>query len=338
MKLDIGLMQPGFPQEVVPVARAAEDIGFDALWVVELSHDPFLQLAIAAEHTSHIKLGTSIAVAFPRSPLVLAQLAWDLQAQSQGRFILGLGTQVKAHNERRFGVHWEHPVAKLREVIQMIHAIWDCWQNGTRPDFQGQFYRFTLMTPAFNPGPIAYPRPPIYLAGVNDRICSLAGELCDGLRIHPVHSVKYLDEVLLPNIQKGLDTAGRQRSDLSVGGPVFVIAGANGGEIQAATASVREKIAFYGSTPAYHRVWELHGWGETARRLTAMSRRGEWVEMANEVTDEMLDVFAVTGTYDEIAETVRKKYASRLDRLDFYLPFAGSDTERWRTLVQAFNR
>jgi len=336
VKLDTGILVAAL-QDAPAAAKAAEEMGFDALWTAETSHDPFLPLVLAAEHTKRIKLGTAIAVAFPRSPMVLAQIGWDLQLQSGGRFILGLGTQVRAHNERRFGIKWEHPGPKLREMVQMIHAIWDCWQNGTRPSFQGQFYAFTLMTPFFNAGPIPYPRPPIYIAGVNEYICRLAGELCDGLHAHPFHSIKYLDDVVMPNIQKGLDKAGRTRSDIAIATTAFVVTGANRDEIEAAKMPVRQQIAFYASTPAYVGVLEAHGWGEAGRRLTDMSKRGEWSAMANEITDEMLEVYAVTGTYDEIAEKVKRKYAGYLERVAFYFPFTAGDKERWRGLVRAFN-
>jgi len=336
VKLDTGLLTASL-RDVPAAARAAEEMGFDALWTAETSHDPFLPLALAAEHTQRIKLGTAIAVAFPRSPMVLAQIGWDLQAQSAGRFILGLGTQVRGHNERRFGVKWDHPGPKLREMIQMIHAIWDCWQNGTRPHFEGRFYTFTLMTPFFNPGPLDCPRPPIYIAGVNEYICRLAGELCDGFHAHPFHSITYLDTVVLPNIRKGIEIAGRTRSDVSISSTVFVITGDNPAEIEAAKAPVRQQIAFYASTPAYRGVLEVHGWGEVGRRLTEMSKRGDWAAMANEITDEMLDVYAVTGTYDEIAAKVKRKYDGYLDRVAFYFPFHADDRARWRALVRAFN-
>lgn len=336
MKLDTGLLVAAL-QDVPAAAKAAEDMGFDALWTAETSHDPFLPLVLAAEHTKRIKLGTSIAVAFPRSPMVLAEIGWDLQLQSGGRFILGLGTQVRAHNERRFGVKWEQPGPKLREMIEMIHAIWDCWQNGTRPNFHGRFYTFTLMTPFFNAGPIPYPRPPIYIAGVNEYICRLAGELCEGLHAHPFHSLKYFDEVVLPNLRKGLEKAGRKRSDFAISTTAFVITGNNDDEIEAAKAPVRQQIAFYASTPAYIGVLDAHGWGEVGRRLTDMSKRGEWAAMANEITDEMLEVYAVTGTYDEIAEKVKKKYEGYIDRIGFYFPFTTGEKERWRKLIQSFN-
>jgi probable F420-dependent oxidoreductase len=336
VKLDTGLL-PASLHDAAAAAQAAEDMGFDALWSAETCHDPFLPLVLAAEHTTRIQLGTSIAVAFPRSPMVLAQIGWDLQEQSHGRFLLGLGTQVKGHNQRRFGVKWEQPGPKLREMIQMIHAIWDCWQDGTRPNFQGKFYNFTLMTPFFNPGPLPYPRPPIYIAGVNEYMCRLAGELCDGFHIHPLHSIKYLDTAVMPNIRKGLEKAGRRRGDIALSSTVFVITGENAAEIEAAKGPVRQQISFYASTPAYVGVLETHGWGDVARRLTDLSKRGEWAAMGKEITDEMLEAYAISGTYDEIAEKVKKKYEGYLDRVSFYFPFSAGDKERWRKLVRAFN-
>jgi probable F420-dependent oxidoreductase len=336
VKLDTGLL-PASLHEASAAAKAAEEMGFDALWSAETCHDPFLPLVLAAEHTTRIKLGTSIAVAFPRSPMVLAQIGWDLQEQSRGRFLLGLGTQVKGHNQRRFGVKWEQPGPKLREMIQMIHAIWDCWQNGTRPNFRGTFYNFTLMTPFFNPGPLPYPRPPIYIAGVNEYMCRLAGELCDGFHVHPLHSIKYLDTAVMPNIRKGLEKAGRRRADIALSSAVFVVTGENAKEIEAAKGPVRQQISFYASTPAYVGVLETHGWGETARRLTELSKRGDWSAMGDEITDDMLEVYAITGTYDEIAEKVKRKYDGYLDRVAFYFPISAGDSERWRQLVRAFN-
>ena len=336
MRLDTGLLSTSL-HDVPAEAKRAEEMGFDALWTAETSHDPFLPLVLAAEHTTRIKLGTSIAVAFPRSPMVLAQIGWDLQEQSRGRFILGLGTQVKGHNQRRFGVKWEQPGPKLREMIQMIHAIWDCWQNRTPPNFQGKFYNFTLMTPFFNPGPLQYPRPPIYIAGVNEYMCRLAGELCDGFHAHPFHSLKYLDEVVMPNIRKGLENAGRKRSDISITTTAFVVTGNNAEEIRASKEFVRQQISFYASTPAYIGVLEAHGWGDAGRRLTDMSKRGEWAAMGKEITDEMIEVYATTGTYDEIAEKVKKRYEGYLDRVSFYFPFTTGDKEHWRKLISAFN-
>ncbi len=336
MKLDT-VFAPTSLADVPALAKAADEIGFDALFTAETSHDPYLPLTLAAEHSARIKLGTSIAVAFPRSPLVHAQIAWDLAAQSQGRFILGLGTQVKGHNERRFGIKWEAPGPRLREMILCIRAIWDCWQNGTRPSFEGDHYRFTLMTPFFSPGPIAHPNVPIWIAGVNTYMCELAGELCDGFHVHPFHSIRYLNESLLPEIERGIAKGKRRRSDVTLATSAFVIAGDSDEEIERAKDPVRMQIAFYASTRTYVRVLESHGWGDTCTRLNEKAAKGDWGGMASEITDEMLDVFAVTARWDDVAAKIQARYAGILDRVALYLPFRpGADTERWRSIVRAF--
>ncbi len=332
MKLDTGL--PTGLSECGAAAKTAEEMGFDGLWTAETAHDPFFPLVVAAQQTSHVKLGTSIAVAFPRSPMVLAQIAWDLQVHSQGRFILGLGTQIKAHNERRFGIKWEHPGPKLREMIQMIHAIWDCWQTNARPNFQGQFYNFSLMTPFFNPGPIPYKLPEIYIAGVNEYMCRLAGELCEGFHVHPFHSIQHLDEVVLPNIAKGTEKAGRKRSDLALSSSVFVVTGKNRDEVEAMKAPVKQQIAFYASTPAYVGVLDVHGWADVGPRLTERSKKGDWAGMADEITDEMLEHYAVVATYDDLVDRIKKKYTGYLDRLGFYFPIKREGP--WPEIVKAF--
>jgi probable F420-dependent oxidoreductase len=224
MKLDTTLAVHDL-RAVADYARMAEDIGFDALWSTEAKHDPFLPLAVASTTTQQLKLGTAIAVAFPRSPTITAHTAWDLQTSSQGRFILGLGTQVKGHNVRRFGVPWEAPVKKLREVIVALRALWDCWQHGTPLKVEGEFYKLSLMIPEFSPDPQPYGRPPVYIAGVNPLMCRLAGELCDGFHVHPMHTIKYLKEVVLPNIATGAAGAGRSRDDMALSSLVFVITG-----------------------------------------------------------------------------------------------------------------
>jgi probable F420-dependent oxidoreductase len=336
MKLDTSLASAPL-SEVGPAARAAEELGYDALWTSETNHDPFLPLVLAAAHTSRVKLGTSIAVAFPRSPMVLAQLAWDLQASSNGRFILGLGTQVKAHNERRFGVKWESPGPRLREMLQMIHAIWDSWQDGKRPQFEGSFYNYSLMTPFFNPGPLSCGRPKIHIAGVNEYMCRLAGELCDGFHVHPLHSIKYLDEVILPKLNEGLAKAGRTREQLSLFSSVFVIVGKDGATLQKQKQRVKQQIAFYASTPTYAPVLALHGWSEVSRRLTERSKKGDWAGMADDISDEMLDVYAVVAREDDIVDVVKRKYGGYLDRLSFYFTASFGDEERRRAIVRAFN-
>jgi probable F420-dependent oxidoreductase len=336
MKLDTSLATSPLDRSGV-AAKEAEELGFDALWTSETSHDPFLPLVLAAQHTTRVTLGTSIAVAFPRSPMVLAQIAWDLQAHSKGRFVLGLGTQVKAHNERRFGVKWEQPGPRLREMIQMMHAIWDSWQNGSRPEFKGSFYNYSLMTPFFNPGPLEFPRPKIYIAGVNEYMCRLAGELCDGFHVHPLHTIKYLDEVIRPNLNKGLQKAGRAASELVLASSVFVISGENADAIEKQKRRVKQQIAFYASTPAYSHVLEVHGWGEIGRRLTERSKKGDWAGMADDITDEMVEVFAVVAKPDDVVDRVKQKYAGQLDRIAFYFPASlGSDGQR-RAIIRAFN-
>jgi probable F420-dependent oxidoreductase len=335
MKLDT-VVHTGSLREIPALAKAAEDVGFDALWTVEASHNPFLPLALAAEHTERIKLGTAIAVAFPRSPMVLAQIAWDLQALSDGRLLLGLGTQVKGHNERRFSMKWEAPAEKLREVIRSLRAIWDCWQNGTKLNFSGRFYNFTLMTPFFNPGPIAHPKIPIYIAAVNKNMCQLAGELCDGIHIHPLHSVKYIKEFVLPNLEVGAQRSGRSPAEVQRVTSAFVITGQDADEIAAYRELVRAHIAFYASTRTYKVVLDAHGWGEISQRLHAKSVRGEWGDIPKEITDEMLDVFAVTGTYDEIAQKVRARYDGLLDRVALSLPFDPQQVA-WKTITKNFD-
>src|SRR5512142_2985127 len=263
MNIDASL--PSVPLGEVPrIAEAAEGMSFDASWTSETQHDPFLPCALTAEHTQKLKLGTAIAVSFARSPANLAYTAWDLAAQSDGRFMLGLGTQVKAHIERRFGMPWPESVTgKLREQILAIRALWDTWQNDTRLNFRGEHYKLTLMSPFFNPGPIAHPRIPIYIAGVNEGLAKLAGELCDGFHVHPFHSPRYLKEVILPAIEAGVEKAGRKREDLCVSVTAFVATSAE------EETFARSQIAFYASTPSYRSVMSLYGWGEVAEQLSA---------------------------------------------------------------------
>ncbi|HIC88235.1 MAG TPA: LLM class F420-dependent oxidoreductase [Anaerolineae bacterium] len=323
--------------DVAATAQAAEATGFDALWTSETAHDPFLPLALAAEHTQRIQLGTAIAVAFARSPMTVAYTAWDLQALSGGRFVLGLGTQVKAHIERRFGMMWAAPAPRLREYIQALRAIWDCWQNSTRLNFRGEFYKLTLMTDFFNPGPIEHPHIPIFIAGVNRYLCQLAGELCDGFHVHPFHSARYLQEFILPNIETGLRRAGRTRSDIQLASSIFVITGQDETEVIATRAAVRRQIAFYASTPSYRPVLETHGWGDVGEQLSRLAARKRWSEMPALITDEMLDVFAVSGSLEEIPARIQNRYDGLLDRISYYRPFRpGRDLFDWQATVAAF--
>jgi len=335
LRLDLGVHAIDL-RAVAHEARRAEAMGFGCLWSAETKHDPFLPLAVAAVNTERLPLGTAIAVAFPRSPLVHAQVAWDLQAASRGRFVLGLGTQVKGHNERRYSTPWLAPGPRLREMILLIRHIWDVWQHGARPGFEGKHYKFSLMTPFFSPAPLDCPLPQIYIAGLNPYMCRLAGELADGFHIHPFHSMKYIQETVLPNVEAGLAKAGRQRAQVALATTAFVIAGKNRDEIERAKAPVRQQLSFYASTRTYSGVLEAHGWGETCLRLNEKAARGDWAGMASLITDEMLEVYAVEGTYDDIPGLLKKKYGGVIDRLGFYAAVRpGADDEMWRRLIAA---
>ena len=317
MKLDT-MLPPAALGDVPKLARAAEDLGFDGLWTAETSHDPYLPLALAAEHTSRVDLGTSIAVAFPRSPLVHAQIAWDLQAQSKGRFILGLGTQVKGHNERRYSTPWPSPPGpRMREYILCLKAIFKTFQSGARPDYQGKHYQFTLISPFFSPGANENGHVPIYISAVNRYNCKLVGELCDGIRMHGFNTLKYTNEIIIPAIKEGCEKAGRKFSDIDIVGGAFVITGRNEEEIEKAKGPVRQQLSFYASTRAYFPVLEVHGWQDVGAELFRLSMEGKWGEMANAMTDDMLEEFAVIAPYDQLADKLKQRYAGLVTTLDF---------------------
>ncbi len=346
MKLDAAL-PPVHLKDVPAIAKAAEETGFAALWTQETQHDPFLPCALIAEHSARMQFGTAIAVSFSRSPANLAYTGWDLAAQSGGRFILGLGTQVKAHIERRFGMAWPESVTgKLREQIQVIRAFWDCWQNGTKLNFRGEHYKVTLMSPFFNPGPLHYPTSPpapllkerganlipIYIAGVNTGLAKLAGEMCEGFHAHPFNSPRYMNEVILPAVEEGLQKNGRKRKDIVISMTPFV---ATSPEEQ---AFARMQIAFYASTPSYRAVMDLHGWGDTAENLSAHASKGEWSEMPMLITDEMLGEFCLVTDEKELYSDLKKRYDGIADRLTLYSSFApGEKDEFWRKLNKSFN-
>ena len=337
MKLDAGMLTHDL-KSIADYARRVEALGYDCLWSSETQHDPFLPLAVAATVTSRVKLGTAIAVAFPRSPMILAHIAWDLAKASDGRFILGLGTQVKGHNERRFSVRFESPGPKMREIVQALRAIWDCWQNGTKLNFKGRFFRFDLMTPFFNPGPIDEPRIPVYIAGVNQHMCRIAGEVCDGLHVHPFNSPKYLREYVQPAVEEGLRASGRKRADFTYVTSTFVVVGDTEQELAQTRQSVRQQIAFYASTRTYEPVLAAHGWQDLTPALHRKSVEGDWKGMADLVTDEMVDAFAVTGTYATIGGKIKERYAGLLDRTSLYQPWQpGLDDPRLPKLVKEFN-
>jgi probable F420-dependent oxidoreductase len=333
LKIDAELMVDS-PTEVAELSRRAEQFGFDCLWVNETKHDPFVQLALAAANTKKIDVGTSIALAFTRSPTTLAYTAWDLQKMSSGRFILGLGSQVKGHIERRFGMKWESPAPKMREEVLVLRAVWESWQTGAKLDFSGRFFKLDLMTPFFSPGPLDHPKIPVYIAGVNEGMCRLVGELGDGLHVHPLHTVRYLKEVLDPAIARGLEKSKRDRQQVAVAASVFAAIGADTKEIANVRESYRQQIAFYASTRTYRRLMDLHGWGDVCDRLHERSMRGEWDKMASEVTEDMMNEFVVEGEWGDIGQIIKGRYGSLVDRVRLYLPFDGD--ENWKRLVSGF--
>ena len=306
------IVETGIPIEdlrkVPEAARRAEDLGYSALLSPEINRDAFFPLLVAAEHTSHIGLGTSVAIAFPRAPMVVAQIAWDLQRFSGGRFALGLGSQVRKHNEERFSTPWTAPVPRMREYVQTLRAIWDSWQNGTRPSFEGKHYRYTYMTPFFNPGPIEHPRIPVHVSAVNPAMCRLVGELCDGARLHAFCSRRYLDEVILPNVARGAAKSGRSLDDIELSGGGFLATGPDDEAVDRQLEAIRQQISFYGSTPSYFAVLETHGWRDLGEKLNRMSRDGKWQEMARAVPDDAVHAFAVAGRYDQIVPRMRERF------------------------------
>jgi len=300
-------------------ARRVESLGFDTLVMPEINRDPFLALTLVAEHTQRVGMITSVAIAFPRSPMVTAQISWDLQRYSNGRFALGLGSQVRKHNEERFSVKWSAPVKRMREYIQTMRAIWDSWQNGTKPSFVGEHYRYTYMTPFFNPGPLENPHVPVHVSAVNPAMCRLAGEICDGVRLHGFCTRRYLDEVILPNIEEGAKKAGRNVAEIELSGGGFLATGPTDEAVDKQLEVIRTQISFYGSTPAYHSVFVVHGWQDLGDKLNKMSREGRWQEMAKSVPDDVVRTFAVAGRYDQIAPRIRERYRG-IERLSLPLP------------------
>ncbi|MDP1821345.1 MAG: LLM class F420-dependent oxidoreductase [Acidimicrobiales bacterium] len=313
-------------------ASELEERGYDGLWTAETAHDPFFPLLLASQCTERVELGTGIAVAFARSPMNLAQIAWDLQAASGGRFLLGLGSQIKPHITKRFSMPWSHPAPRMRELVLAIRAIWACWNDGTKLDFQGEFYTHTLMTPFFNPGPNPHGDAKIFLAGVGERMTEVAGEVCDGFLCHGFTTERYLREVTLPALERGAAKAGRAVTDIEISGPAFVVTGTNEEEMAASIAGTKQQIAFYGSTPAYRGVLELHGWGALQDDLNRMSKEGKWAEMGELIDDEMLDAFAVVAEPEKLADGLHARYGDVVQRLSFYAPYA-SDPARWASVM-----
>ncbi len=333
MKVDGGI---GFDlNKAADNAREAEAAGYSGIWSAETSHDPFFPLLLAAGATKDIELGTSLAVAFARNPMITANIAWDLQSYSKGRFLLGLGSQIKPHITKRFSMEWSHPAPRMREFVLAMRAIWDTWQHGTKLDFRGDFYTHTLMTPFFAPdkGDLGDFGPPkVFLAGVGALMTEVAGEVCDGFLCHGFTTEKYLREVTLPALARGRAKAGKTMDGFELVGPSFVVTGTNEQEMEAAKAGTRQQIAFYGSTPAYKGVLEAHGWGGLQDELNTLSKQGKWVEMGDLIDDEILNTFAVVGEPEQIAPELHRRYGDIIHRISFYAPYK-TDPSRWSKVL-----
>jgi probable F420-dependent oxidoreductase len=319
VKLDtsVGKDFTAVPEEAA--AREAE--GYDGIWFAETQHEPFMQCLQACQTTSQIKVGTSIAIAFARTPMTLALTGYDLARYSKGRFILGIGSQIKAHIVLRYSMPWSHPAPRMREFIQALRAIWATWQDGVPLDFQGEHYKHILMTPFFSPEPHEYGPPPVYLAGVGELMTEVAGEAADGFFVHPFTTRAYLDEVTLPALRRGREKAGKTLDDFTVCAPAFVTTGRTDEEMAAAITATKKQIAFYASTPAYRGVLERHGWGDVQPALTRLSKQGEWDAMGELIDDDMLGTFSVVGRPEEIGPMLNAKLGDIVQRVSCYLTY-----------------
>lgn len=340
-KLDPGLREPETPldiRRIASLASTAEDVGLGALLVEETKDDPFQLLALAATTTNTIQLGTSVVIATPRSPTVTAMSAWSLQKLSGGRFLLGLGTQVRAHVERRYGLAWSAPAPWMRDYINAIRAVWDCWQNGTPLDFQSDRYNLNVMVPLFDPGPIEHPDIPIHLAAIGPNMCAVAGEVADGVRLHPVCTPKFIDEQVLPSVAKGAARSDRPVEGIEVCMKPLIGTAPDEVRLERVVRTVRARVAFYLSTPSYRRTFELHGWGDIAIEASERSRAKRWEELPELVDDEMLHTVATIGTYDQIAEKLNERYDGRVDRIEFSTPVTNeADAETLREILGRIN-
>lgn len=319
MRVETGLPLGNW-RAVAAAARRAEEAGFDGVLSYEIANDPFAPLVLATTATERVRLGTAIAVCFPRSPMVMANIARDLHAESRGRFTLGLGTQVKGHNERRFSVPWTPPLPRLREYVEAMRAIWRCWEHGGKLEFEGQHYRFTLMTPEFSPPPTGLGPVPVTIAAVKPAMLTLAGRLCDGVRLHGFATRRYLETVAVPALEQGLHAAGRDRSTFEVWGGGFLATGPDDASVAAALERIRYRVAFYASTRSYHGVLEVHGREDLGMKLHEMSKAGKWKEMAREVPDDLLREFVAVARYDELAGAVAARFGGITDSVTIDFP------------------
>jgi probable F420-dependent oxidoreductase len=314
--------------EVGEHARRVESEGYDGAWAAEAGHDPLLIAASAAPATTTLELGTGIVVAFGRSPMITATMANDVQLLSKGRLLLGLGSQIKPHIEKRYSMPWSHPAPRMREYVLAMRAIWSCWNEGEALNFRGEFYKHTLMTPFFNPGPNPYGAPKVYLAAVGELMTEVAGEVADGLLVHPFTTERYLREVTLPALERGLAKSGRALEGYPISYAGLIATGdSDDDRVEAATA-VRGQIAFYGSTPAYRPVLELHGWGELQSELNALSRLGEWQKMGELINDDVANAFSISGGPVEVGGEVERRFGDVISRFSIYAPYALDDESR----------
>ena len=314
MKIDAPLLAPN-PLQARELAQTLEAEGYDGAYTFDGPNDPFFPLAIAAEHTERLQLITAIAVAFARNPMLVAQLGNELQLMSKGRFVLGLGSQIRPHIEKRFSMPWSAPAARMREFVLAVKAIWDNWQTGAPLNFRGEFYTHTLMPPLLTPGPHPYGTPRILVAGVGPAMIEAAGEVADGLLIHPFHSAAYLDELAMPALLRGAVKSGRTREDLEISSQLLVACGRTPEELDQAIGQMRTQIGFYGSTPAYRPVLESIGRGALQEELNTLTKEGRWDEIGERIDDETLQAVAIVGTPAEVAQTIVTRYRGKVDRI-----------------------
>jgi probable F420-dependent oxidoreductase len=334
------LIDASLPADItttVERAGALEAEGYDGLWTGETAHEPFFQLVRVAGVTQRVTIGTSVAIAFARTPMTLAHAGYDLAEYARGRFVLGLGSQIKPHVERRFSMPWSHPAARMREFVLALRAIWDCWEHGTKLDFRGDFYTHTLMTPFFSPRVHEFGPPPVYLAGVGEHMTEVAGEVCDGFFFHAFTTPRYLREVTLPALDRGRARTGRDGSGFAVCGPAFVTVGRGEAEMTAAIAGTKSQIAFYASTPAYRGVLDLHGWGDLQPELTALTKQGRWSELGDVIDDDVLHTFSVVGSIDDVAAGLVERFGDLATRVTFYANYQ-SDPAIWPELLAGVRR
>ncbi len=330
MKVDAPLYSFDQPEEEVARLEAK---GYAGAFTYEGPHDPFFPIALAAKASRSIELYTAVAIGFARNPMILANIGWDLQAISKGRFMLGLGTQIKPHIEKRFDMTWSKPAARMKEMVLAIKSIWHAWENDERLDYRGEIYSNTLMTPMFNPGPAPHGLPPIFLAGVGPRMTEISGEVADGFFVHPFGTALSFQELTLPALDRGLERSGRDASDLAISLQLMICSGANDEEIERNRAATKTQIAFYGSTPAYRPVLDCHGWGELQPELNALTKQGKWNEMSALVSDELLEAIAICAPLGEVAGRVRERAQGRASRVSLVAHWA-NDPDVWDDVVR----